>query len=682
METFIHKTNLDFLKDYLENEESTNLPSWMQYLVFTEEVHQNFEHIHSLQELSKNRVILYVYRTLVILEEKRESFLTEEMYWQLSVVLSYCEAAKGGTAEQRKNWLKKGYNLMAHNEGSAYIFWEDYLGYDKPLLFSLIKTHGLIGQYLRGETRLSASSELVETIRSYYDDKPAKELLYILNECIIAAVSDELWLKVKHNVRSTIDELFKQDYREDFDDRIERLTASFSETSSEKKLIMATHYDKVRIFLQNKDLWYVEPSMHDLSFADFWAILCLAADEITSSHITHLNFETLMKQLHYDYKGQKHNNVYRKRVIEKLLHEYRRNQHLDKTHVTFKVDSYESFNTAFLSFEFSGVGEALIQFCVEAEKTGGMIHNQATVLLFDLFGLRRDAYDRFNNEGDYLTHMNSSVDDKKVILDFIKGDTILDVGPGGGVLLDLLESETSGKQILGIDISENVIETLEAKKQNENHSWSVFKGNALSLVDSFAPNSIDTIIYSSIIHELYSYISYEGKCFNQQTIKTALQSAFDVLKPGGRMIIRDGIMSEDKEAKRIIRFKTDDGIPFLIQYAKDFKGRKISYKIKSENEVIMPLNDSMEFLYTYTWGTESYAHEVNEQFGYFTPTEYRAFIQDIFGGTASIIKLEHYLQEGYTIHLNEKIEFETEDGIPAPLPDSTCLLVIEKGDVK
>ena len=682
METFIHKTNLDFLKDYLENEESTNLPSWMQYLVFTEEVHQNFEHIHSLQELSKNRVIQYVYRTLVILEEKRESFLTDEMYWQLAVVLSYCESAKGGTAEQRKNWLEKGYNLMAHNEGSAHIFWEDYLGYDKPLLFSLIKTHGLIGQYLRGETRLSASSELVETIRSYYDDKPAKELLYILNECIIAAVSDELWLKVKHNVRSTIEELFQQDYSEDFNDRIERLTASFSETSSEKKLIMATHYDKVRLFLQNKDLWYVEPSMHDLSFADFWAILCLAADEITSPYIAHLNFETLMKQLHYDYKGQKHNNVYRKRVIEKFLHEYSRNQHLDTTHVTFKVDSYESFNTAFFSFEFSGVGEALIQFCVEAEKTGGMIHNQATVLLFDLFGLRRDAYDRFNNEGDYLTHMNSSVDDKKVILIFIKGETILDVGPGGGVLLDLLETETSGKQILGIDISENVIETLEAKKQNENHSWSVIKGNALSLVDSFAPNSIDTIIYSSIIHELYSYISYEGKCFNQQTIKTALQSAFDVLKPGGRMIIRDGIMSEDKEAKRIIRFKTDDGIPFLIQYAKDFKGRKISYKIKSENEVIMPLNDSMEFLYTYTWGTESYAHEVNEQFGYFTPTEYRAFIQDIFGGTASIIKLEHYLQEGYTIHLNEKIEFETEDGIPAPLPDSTCLLVIEKGDVK
>lgn len=682
MNSLIHKTQLDYVQDYLERKESSNLPSWLQYLVLAEEVHQNFEHIDSLQELSTNRVIQYVYRTLVILEEKKGSFLTDEMYWQLAVVLSYGEAAKGGTAEQRKNWLEKGYNLMAHNEGSAHIFWEDYLGYDKPLLFTLIKTHGLIGQYLRGETRLSASRELVETMRSYYDDKTAKELLNILNECIIAAVSNELWLNVKNDVSSTIEKLFQQDFSEDFENRIDRLTVSFSETSSEKKMIMATQMDKVRVFLQNKDLWYVEPSMHDLSFTDFWAILCLAADEITSPHIAHLNFETLMKQLHYDYKGQKHSNVYRKRVIEKFLHEYSNDQPLDTTHVTFKADSYDPFNTVFLSFEFSDVGEALIQFCVEAEKTGGMIHNQATVLLFDLFGLRRDAYDRFNNEGDYLTHMNSSVDDKKVILDFIKGDTILDVGPGGGVLLDLLESETSGKQILGIDISENVIETLEAKKQNENHSWSVIKGNALSLVDSFGPNSIDTIIYSSIIHELYSYIPFEGKCFNQQTIKAALESAFEVLKPGGRMIIRDGIMSDDKKAKRIIRFKTDDGLPFLIQYAKDFKGRKISYEMQSDNEVMMPINDSMEFLYTYTWGTESYAHEVNEQFGYFTPTEYRAFIQDIFGETAEIIKLEHYLQEGYTTHLNEKIDFKTEDGLPAPLPDSTCLLVIEKGEVK
>lgn len=80
MNSFIHKTQLDYVQDYLERKESSNLPSWLQYLVLAEEVHQNFEHIDSLQELSTNRVIQYVYRTLVILEEKKDSFLTDEMY--------------------------------------------------------------------------------------------------------------------------------------------------------------------------------------------------------------------------------------------------------------------------------------------------------------------------------------------------------------------------------------------------------------------------------------------------------------------------------------------------------------------------------------------------------------------------------------------------------------------------
>ena len=76
--------------------------------------------------------------------------------------------------------------------------------------------------------------------------------------------------------------------------------------------------------------------------------------------------------------------------------------------------------TAYVSFRFSAVGEALITFCVEAEKID-MMHARANVLLFDFFGLRKDAYDRFHNEEVYLEHMNSSADDKRIILDYIKG---------------------------------------------------------------------------------------------------------------------------------------------------------------------------------------------------------------------------------------------------------------------
>jgi len=86
----------------------------------------------------------------------------------------------------------------------------------------------------------------------------------------------------------------------------------------------------------------------------------------------------------------------------------------------------------------------------------------------------------------------------------------------------------------------------------------------------------------------------------------------------------------------------------------------------------------MEFLYTYTWGEKSYVHEVNEQFGYFTPSGFKEFIFSVLGKEAKIIEFKHFLQDGYTIALSQKIEFFDTYRNPARLPDSTCIVVIEK----
>ena len=126
-----------------------------------------------------------------------------------------------------------------------------------------------------------------------------------------------------------------------------------------------------------------------------------------------------------------------------------------------------------MTFEFSPAAEKLIAFCIEAEKSP--LYEKAVLLLFDLFGLRRDAYDRFHNEETYLADMNSS-GIIKVLLDYIVGKRVLDIGPGGGVLLDLIEQEKPEVEPIGIDISANVIEALERKRQREGHRWQVMKG--------------------------------------------------------------------------------------------------------------------------------------------------------------------------------------------------------------
>ncbi|WP_439033640.1 class I SAM-dependent methyltransferase [Bacillus paranthracis] len=604
--------SIEVLNTYIEGI-SVAIPTWLKHLIEAEEIHQNYENVQVLGALKTDAVLYYVHRTLQVLDGLS---LGEEAYRIIEKVLTYSELAKVGSLKQREQWKKKGINLLVHNEGSADIFSdiqfiervETNLNSTEYLFIQdLIRTHGLIGQYIRGEARLDSHVDLVNTYKEEYGDVRLKEILYYLNQCIIEGVSKALWSEVKNDVKITIDGLF-DGYMEPFTSRIHRLTPKHKESAFEKDIIMGSEKSDVQTFLSDKDLWYVEPSMHALSFEDIWTVFVMLKNEIGTRKVQHIHFEKLMQQLHYDFKGEKKDNVYRKRVIEKYLREYRENEKPNTTHVSFQVKVDEDMKTAYVSFRFSAVGEALITFCVEAEKID-MMHARANVLLFDFFGLRKDAYDRFHNEEVYLEHMNSSADDKRIILDYIKGDTI---------------------------------------------------------------------VYSSILHELFSYIEYEGRKFNHEVIKKGLQTAYEVLKPGGRIIIRDGIMTEDKRLMRVIRFKDAGGMKFLEQYVQEFKGRIIQYEVLADNTVKMPVNDAMEFLYTYTWGEDSFVHEVQEQFGIFTPNDYKDFVKGIFGDKVNIVQAMNYLQDGYTNHLSEKIEFTDESGNDIALPDSTFFMVLEK----
>jgi hypothetical protein len=97
-----------------------------------------------------------------------------------------------------------------------------------------------------------------------------------------------------------------------------------------------------------------------------------------------------------------------------------------------------------------------------------------------------------------------------------------------------------------------------------------------------------------------------------------------------------------------------------------------------EATVKMKVNDAMEFLYTYTWGEKSYPLEVKEQFGYFTPKEYISFLKKIANNKCKIIESRFFLQKGYEDHLLPKIIIYDEHYNVVKLPDSTCIIVIEK----
>ena len=91
----------------------------------------------------------------------------------------------------------------------------------------------------------------------------------------------------------------------------------------------------------------------------------------------------------------------------------------------------------------------------------------------------------------------------------------------------------------------------------------------------------------------------------------------------------------------------------------------------------MNINLLREFLFTYTWGNESYQAEVQEQFGYYTMDEYIGELEEI---GMTVLSASQYTEKGYVKHLEDLVEIETKDGEKFPMQAiiSTVFIVAVK----
>lgn len=669
---------------------------WLHFLYLTKEQRVNLEQVESLEKLPPNPVLSYVERTLWILNELNLPINERSI---IEDVLIWSEVSKGGSKHKRREWEKKGFQLAIHNIGSAQIYADEQMNLPlhsrnldrEELVYLLILTHGLAGQFIRGEIHYSQFHPLIYWIEEHKSlEYNIERILYSLNQCVIQAVSEQLWNNVHQEVEEVLSWINKGEQAKELPlkERMRRLRKS-SIQRGENFDDLYNHYFEnkqldryIESFFKKIDMWYLESALQEFSLEEFLKIFLLIFQKINPLTIQQVSFESFMKDIYYDYKGQKVINLYKKRIIETFLSEFTIDDLLKgkmpvNEHVQIQIEPTDLLGQIVgVHFSYSSAGQKLIEFCQEAEKSP--IYERAIILLYDFFGFRKDAFDRLQNEENYLTDMNNGQDHKKVISDFAVGKVMLDIGAGGGVMLDILSENHPEATVIGIDISINVVEELNRRKFRENKTWHVKQANAFELKDYYDPGSVDTIVFSSILHEMYSYIPYKGRKFNRDVVIQALISSFEVLNKGGRIIIRDGIMTEPIDQWRLLEFKDPKGMDFFMRYVHDFKGRTINYERLESLLIKLPVNDLMEFLYTYTWGEDAYPHEVQEQFGYFTPSEYEEVIHVSLGEEAKIIKLHHYLQKGYEEFLLPKVKIMNEKREIVPLPDSTCLIVIEK----
>lgn len=280
----------------------------------------------------------------------------------------------------------------------------------------------------------------------------------------------------------------------------------------------------------------------------------------------------------------------------------------------------------------------------------------------------------------YYERMDSSIGDKKKIIPHIVGSTVLDVGCGDGVLMEAMRAY--GFDVYGLDATEESV----ARAEQRGFEGKVALAYAHEALETYGPNKFDTIVCSAIIHEVYSYGTPEDGILSIEAVRRTFETLLAVLKPGGRLIIRDGVIPEQWNDVVQIIFQPENPTTqiHLVQKYLDmipFRGdintptyREVDLRKLGTFVYEGTFESAMEFLYTYTWGEKAYPRETKELYGFHTLKNYVKFLEEF---NLSVLHSEEYLQDGYRDHLKNRVTI-FKDWEVVEFPSSNLLLVAEK----
>ena len=167
----------------------------------------------------------------------------------------------------------------------------------------------------------------------------------------------------------------------------------------------------------------------------------------------------------------------------------------------------------------------------------------------------------------YAKGMDKSIGEKEKLLPYVKEGVILEIGCGAGAVTELLAKNFPKSTIIGLDNSKQMIAVANRRKYSSSNVH-LFQGDVLN--KQFKTGTLDTVVMSSVFHEIYSYNNY-----NMKAIYKAIANACEMLGPEGRLLIRDGVMPELKPC--YLKFIKPELREVFEKFAKYFVPRKIHY---------------------------------------------------------------------------------------------------------
>lgn len=277
-----------------------------------------------------------------------------------------------------------------------------------------------------------------------------------------------------------------------------------------------------------------------------------------------------------------------------------------------------------------------------------------------------------NQDALYYERMASSVGDKARLLSFVQGKKVLEIGFGGGEVLDMLHEQ--GYEVYGLDASD----VSTGKVMDKPYGTRVVEAYADEISQHWPHGHFDTIIISSTLHEVFSYGNRNGKHkHSTEALRSTIREIHDSLAPGGRILIRDGVLASNWDAKTKIFMKNGDveGVENYLAL-QPFKDR-VSLTLTDVDTYIGNLESVTALAYTYTWGAKSLPRESQELFGVLTLDEYSGLLTNI---GFNVIHSEEYVQQGYINNLSPKMALSDLDGNPVNFPSTNAIWIGEKLD--
>ncbi|HUP19873.1 MAG TPA: methyltransferase domain-containing protein [Gemmatimonadota bacterium] len=667
-------------------------------------------------------------------------------------LLHFDFAKGGTARQRRRWGRLPGVDLGIHNEAAAAIMAAEGIPSgmlrfpaEGPVVRAVVESHGLTGQIVRGETPLSALASFVrfgrgaglEDFAAALAVSPAEartllfDVLHLVNLCDTAGVregllDDRLAGELEDTLQAARQVPGRQPVRELRDSERDRWTGSVpgAPAAEVARRRLADRLGRLRVsrwsdgeppelvreqldalgedailrleaLLDRCFFWYAESGSAALTPAAQLRLLLTGvqlaagrAEDLGADHF-HVNLLPLVAQIG---GAADERRTYRIRILETLLAACPVEAILEgaapQGALGRVAGTLGGLPAVAVSFEETEEATALLTLLAIYERKSVPAFHATLKSLTDLYGLRKDEFDRVANEAAYLQHMNRSRDDKARMLDYVRPGRIVEVGPGGGVVLDLLAGRFPESEVVGVDASLMAVESLRERQARTGARWSIVHGDAFHLPEIVPASSLDTVVFCSVLHEIYSYVEWPeagGPRFQLDSVRALLQAAWRALGPGGRLLIRDGVMPDRTEPDRRLEFLTDDGMATFELFVREFQGRPIHFEPTGPRTVELPASDAMEFLYTFVWGPESFPYEVREQYGVLPYDEYRDRIAAWLAEVAPVRILpldpadRSYLQPGYARRLSELVRLMDLAGREVPLPDSNALWVFERG---